>query len=297
MQKRPRFKLILAALFGLSPAALAAEGPKVELLGSYVWRESNDMFGGMSGLEITNDGAEFVAVSDGGSVWTGELRREAGKIVAVENTKGAQLKDTKGFPLVRLRIDAEGLAMAPDGRLFVSFEAVHRVWSYPNPFADAEWMDRHPDFRAMQNNSSLEALAIDSKGHIYTLPERSGKIERPFPVYRYANGIWAQPFALRRAAPFLATGADFGPDGRLYLLERHFTGILGFRTRVRRFTIAGDIVAGEETLIETETAFHDNLEGISVWRDSEGAIRITMISDDNFRLFQRTEFVEYRITE
>ena len=42
---------------------------------------------------------------------------------------------------------------------------------------------------------------------------------------------------------------------------------------------------------------HDNLEGIAVWRDRNGDIRITMISDDNYRAFQRTEFVEYRVVE
>jgi hypothetical protein len=37
----------------------------------------------------------------------------------------------------------------------------------------------------------------------------------------------------------------------------------------------------------------DNLEGLSVWRDIAGQIRLTLISDDNFRLLQRTEIVEY----
>lgn len=40
---------------------------------------------------------------------------------------------------------------------------------------------------------------------------------------------------------------------------------------------------------------HDNLEGISVWQDPDGRIRLTMISDDNFMVFQRTEIVEYAV--
>jgi hypothetical protein len=48
--------------------------------------------------------------------------------------------------------------------------------------------------------------------------------------------------------------------------------------------------------LETVPRTHDNLEGIAVWRDAEGFIRLTMISDDNGRApFQRTEFVEYRV--
>ena len=34
-----------------------------------------------------------------------------------------------------------------------------------------------------------------------------------------------------------------------------------------------------------------------VWRDDLGRIRLTMVSDDNFRFFQRTEFVEYALDE
>ena len=88
-------------------------------------------------------------------------------------------------------------------------------------------------------------------------------------------------------------GADIGPDNKLYVLERDFTGI-GFRTRVRRFDLDG---ANEEEVLRTANATHDNLEGIAVWQDDGGAMRITMIADDNFRWFQQTEIVEYRLTD
>ena len=48
--------------------------------------------------------------------------------------------------------------------------------------------------------------------------------------------------------------------------------------------------------METRLRAHDNLEGISVWQDEQG-LRMTLISDDNFRAFQRTEIVEYRLTD
>jgi hypothetical protein len=48
-------------------------------------------------------------------------------------------------------------------------------------------------------------------------------------------------------------------------------------------------------LLETATGTYDNLEGLAVWRDDAGAIRLTMISDDNFKSFQVTQFVEYRV--
>lgn len=91
-------------------------------------------------------------------------------------------------------------------------------------------------------------------------------------------------------------GADIGPDGRFYLLEREFTGV-GFRSRVRRFDMSDTALTNEITLIESHLLRHDNLEGISVWRDAAGALRLTMISDDNFNFFQRTELVEYTVPE
>ena len=80
---------------------------------------------------------------------------------------------------------------------------------------------------------------------------------------------------------------------RLYLLERQFLGPFGFRTRLRRITLDGSDVETTETLIETDAGTHDNLEGVSVWRDDDGRLMATMVSDDNFFPLQRTEFVEY----
>ena len=118
----------------------------------------------------------------------------------------------------------------------------------------------------------------------------------PFPVWRWRDGVWDQPFSVPRSGDWLAVGADIGPDGRLYLLERDFKGLLGFRSRVRRFDISDSGLSHETVLLESRPLQYDNLEGISVWRDAQD-IRLTLISDDNFGMLQRTELVEYRVTE
>ena len=88
---------------------------------------------------------------------------------------------------------------------------------------------------------------------------------------------------------------EIGPDGRLYLLERAFTGF-AFRSRVRALTLGPKRAVTSETLLTTPSWRHDNLEGLSVWKDAQNRIRLTMISDDNFRAIQRTQFVEYVVT-
>ena len=103
----------------------------------------------------------------------------------------------------------------------------------------------HPDFRRLQANSGLEALAIDAEGVLYAIPERSGKLERPFPVYRLRDGRWQTQGALRRDGAFLVADAIFGPDGRLYLLERDFEWLGGFAPACAASPSAGDGFDGE----------------------------------------------------
>ena len=273
----------------------AQSGGGPEYLGTYVWSEADEAFGGFSGLELTPDGSGFIAVNDRGYVISGTLIRDGLRIQAVRSDGLALLRGIGGSALGRRESDSEGLALREDGRIYVSFEGLHRVWTYGDPYSAGNALPQHSDFRRFQNNSSLEALAIAADGTVYTMPERSGSLSRPFPVYRYSAGEWTQPFSIPRQGAFLPVGADFGPDGRLYLLERYLQGIFGFRSRVRSFRVEGDLLIDERLVLETSSGEHDNLEGIAVWKDQAGGIRLTMVSDDNFLGFQQTELVEYRL--
>lgn len=286
---------LIAALAFLSFGNAAGQPAQAEYLGSYTWDLQTEGFGGFSGLELSPDGRQFLAITDRGRIVTGTLLRKGAVIAEVLPGALQRLKDNEGNPLGRFETDAEGLVWRADGRIFISFEAIHRVWTYRDIDSEAAWLPRHDDFKGMQNNSSLEALAIGPDGALYTLPERSGRLTRPFPVYRYRGGDWTIAFTLPRRDEFLPVGADFGPDGRFYLLERKLNGIFGFSTRIRSFALDGNRLWDERTVVRTMSGTHDNLEGIALWRDTEGAVRITLISDDNFRSFQVTEFVEYRL--
>ena len=296
MRWRFAIGLILAALQGHAGPAFAESATH---LSSFSWHGDDDNFGGFSGLEVSDDGTIFWAVTDRGFAASGQIiRDDAGQITGVEAGPMIPIMFfDKGTPLPENHTDSEGLARSSSGRLFVSFEGVARVRGLSVDSYETRWIPGPRDFESLQINSGLEALAVGPDDALYMIPERSGRLTRPFPVYRVRNRDWDIPFHLPRRGQFLPVGADFGPDGRLYLLERHFLGLPGFLNRVRVFTIADDRVTDEATLFETPTPTHDNLEGIAVWRDSQGLVRLTMISDDNFNLFQRTEFVEYRVME
>ena len=265
---------------------------------TYVWSQDDADFGGFSGIEISDDGNRFTVISDRATIRWGGIHRDAqGRITGLEPVETARLHDRDGKPLKPdWRGDSEGLAIGPDGTIWISFEGTTRVARYDRPDGPAHPLPRPPEFERMQRNSSFEALAVAADGTLFTLPERSGALTRPFPVWRWRNGAWDQPFSIPRSGDWLAVGADIGPDGRFYLLERDFKGLLGFRSRVRRFDLSESGVTNPVTLLESFPLQYDNLEGISVWKDGQDT-RITLISDDNFGTLQRTELVEFRLRE
>ncbi|SFR07169.1 esterase-like activity of phytase family protein [Poseidonocella sedimentorum] len=287
---------LCGALWGVSGAlAIGASDQAAypaQPLSSFTWDEEHWAFGGLSGLELDADGRGFIAITDRGHAFRGELEREDDRITGVRAVRHIRLKDDEGTYPQRFHPDTEGLSWHPKGRLYISFEGFTRIWHYDSALDDARWVKQIPGWRDFESNASLEALAIDARGDIYAIPERAPDGAPGFPVYRFRKPDWSVPFRLSESDRYLPVGADFGPDGALYVLERAFT-LLQFRSRVRRFTLSGDSIASEEVLLESELGQYDNLEGLSVWRDGEGRTRLTMISDDNFKFFQRSEFVEY----
>lgn len=296
MRLCPRVGVIAALLLTLGLQTGATEPPGPGFAGSFLWQSDDPDLGGVSGIEVSHDGLAFSAITDRGGWVQGRITRDgAGRITGLTTGPVTPLLALDDAPLRKGRRDAEGLAIAPDGTAYLSFERVARVLRYARLDGSAENLPTPPEFAAFGRNSALEALAVGPDGTLYTLPERSGAVDRPFPVWRFRGGIWDQPFAVPRLDGFLPVGADFGPDGRFYLLEREFRGLGGFASRVRSFVLDGQGLADERVDLQSRPGQHDNLEGIAVWRDAAGDIRLTMVADDNFLPVQDTELVEYRV--
>jgi hypothetical protein len=281
---------ILGLLLGLVAGPVAAE---MTHLGSYVLAQDDPRFGGFSGIEVSGNGNAFVAITDRGFIINGQFSRSADTIEQMILGALRPLRLPDGGDVTAFLGDSEGLAMGPNGNRVISYEGWTRVRAETPDGTPLPRLPDHPDFAGMQGNGSLEALAIDAGGTLFAIPERSGRALRPFPVYRLTPGAaqWQVAFHIPRIGQMVPVGADIGPDGMLYLLERDFNG-LAFSSRIRRIALDG---TGGEVLLQTHPGAHDNLEGIAVWADDTG-LRLTLISDDNFRWFQRTEIVEYRLT-
>lgn len=300
MRFGPAIRLIRALIPVLALVALASVAPAdtaghARYLSSFHWTFSKPWFGGWSGIELAEDGRQMTVISDRGRILGAEITRKGDQITAVTPRRMQRLKASDGKFLTSKIGDSEGLVVAPDGSVYVSFEGVSRLSRYSRPAAAARALRRHETFRDLPKNKSLEALAMDRVGRIYTIPEQldhDGRIR----VFVLDNDTWTTPFRLPGRGGFLPVGADFGPDGRLYLLERAWS-VFGFRTRVRVWDLEGKQPVNEQVLVQTRTGTHDNLEGLAVWRDKQGRTRLTMVSDDNFMWFQRTELVEYVLQE
>lgn len=275
---------------------LAEHKNVASFLSSYHWTKERDGFGGYSAIVLTPDGAGFVILSDRAHLIEGTIFRHDGRIIGVRSSRMAQLDVPDALfvdPSVR---DTEGLARDRQGRLYVSVESTNRVLHRDG---DGMWtaLPDNPEIRSLPNNRGLEALAISEDGTIFALPEVSNDMRAPFPVFRFRHGMgWDKPMSITRKDGFLPVGADVGPDGNLYVLERGFGGF-GFSSRVRRFELGEGENLDGETLLTTEPRRHDNLEGISVWTAADGTLRLTMISDDNFLFLQKTEIVEYALAK
>lgn len=284
--------LLPALLMGLC-SPLSAQ-PRLVEESNLRLRSEDSNFGGISGLVMGADGASFVAISDRGRFVTGQITRQDGVAQSAEITALMPILDSKGHPLDGYNTDAEGLAALPDGALIVSFESNHRVMRHDGLDAAGTFLPSTEAFGVLQNNSGLEALASDAAGMIYAIPERSGALTRPFPVYRLIDGVWDDSMTLPRRGEFLVTDADIdGSD--LYVLERYYLPFGGFQSRIRRFTIADDALVDEVELMSSRLGHYDNLEGLDVWRDAAGILRVSVVSDDNFRFYQRNQLVEFRL--
>lgn len=292
MHKRLAGTLTALALSLFAFGVQTQEQGKATVLGSFVWRETAPWFGGISALELSPDGRDFIALSDKGRVLSGKITRDAeGRIEDIAIAASSAMKDRNGKPLGKGNLDAEGLALLPDGSFVVSFEGNHRLARYANLSAASGLIPKGSFMGTLQSNSGMEALAVDPDSTLWTLPERSGGHNTPFPVWAFDGKEWRARFTISRSDGFLPVGADFDANGRLYVLERSFSGF-GFASRLRRFSPPFNGEQGGELLFLSSTGSHDNLEGLAIWTDPAGNLRATLIADDNFHILQRTELLD-----
>lgn len=282
--------LLALALAGPWSGPVAAD--TLVAVGTYTWQTQAIV--GLSGLEVSEDGLTLMAISDRGWFLSGTFERRDGRIAGIMIRELLPILGNDGLPVAARRVgdwsDAEGLAMAPDGTYWISFERWAHVARYEAPGLAGHWIRDHPDFSRFEDNRQLEALALHPDGTLYAFPEQP--LGPGFPIFRLAENGWEVAGHIPQQDGFAIVGADFAADGRLYLLERKLVLGLWWQNRIRRLRVEAP-EAGEMLWTGERGAYHD-LEGIAVWSAPDG-LRLTLISDDNGEQVEPTQFVEFRL--
>jgi len=254
--------------------------PATQVVARYLLPLMSGGVNDFSGI-ATRDGVTVHLLSDHGFIVSARLQRGYGqRIEGMEIRQVAVLQDEHGYPLPVGMRNSEGLAIGPDGSFYVAFEQHNRVLRYRRLGGRAELLGLHRDFERLRAGRGLESVAVAGDGSLYTIPERPARATYGFPSYRWRAGAWEDGFRLPMDGAFLPVGADFGPDGRLYVLEREESE-RGLRSQVRRFTVRGEAISQGQWLMRSEFGQFGNLEGLSVFRDWNGRIRMMMVSDDD----------------
>jgi hypothetical protein len=282
---------LLALILGAAPAPATPEtGPQV-----FEWRMEGGTFGGFSGLLVEDHGKSLLAVSDHGTLYTGTITRENGAIRAITATGQYPLSGPGEPPFTDFQRDAEDLARLRDGSLLVSFESYTRVKRYAAPGAKPRSTHQWNAFRRLFGNQSFEAIAPLPDGRIAAWVEGKGRGTRTS-AFLYDGKSWAGPFAFPISDGFAITGADLGPDGRLYLVERRFNLLAGFSFRIRRLTLTENAMLSD-VLYTSPAGKLGNAEGIAAWRDDTGQLVLTLITDNGFSPLSPTRLIEFRLPE
>lgn len=288
---------------GVETGAMTSGSGKPVFLGGLRLSSSNGRFGGFSGLAIGPDGRSLAAVSDDGWWLSGMLiHDQSGLLTGISDCRLTRMIAPSGKPLKNGSwTDAEGLT--PDGRggFLVSFEQRHRIWRYPaatDSFTARPTGIPLPDWLlSAPHNSGLEAVTRLTDGRLLVIAEDFGKADLTLGAI-LNQGRWSA-FQYRRQGWYKPTDAATLPNGDVLILERSFTPVTGFETRLVKLKRV-EIVAGR--ILTPELVAHiqglyptDNFEGLAVAAGPDGRTMVYLISDDNFMIFQQTLILMFEL--
>jgi hypothetical protein len=266
-------------------------------------------FGGLSGLRLDAKGERFIAISDHGSWFTGRIVYSGRDMVALADVEAAPLLGPDGKPITTRRwYDSESIAL--DGSyVYVGLERVNQVlrYDFSKGFtrAPGEVVPLPPAARKLPRNKGLETLVMVPKGFplagtLIAISERgldaAGNI-----IGFLVGGRTPGEFSVRRSDNFDISDAVLLVSGDLLILERKFSWLAGLGIRIRRIALEsvmpGAVLDGPSIFDADLGNEVDNMEGIDAHVTPEGATVLTLVSDDNFSLLQRTLLLQFTLVE
>jgi hypothetical protein len=266
-------------------------------------------FGGLSGWRLDAKGERFISFSDKGTWFTGRIVYQGRAMTGLADVEAAPMLGPDGKPITtRGWFDSESIAR--DGEVvYIGLERVNKVlrFDFAKGFtrARAEEVPLPAAAAKLPFNKGLEALVFVPRGMplagtLIALSERGLNADGNLIAF-LVGGKTPGQFAVRRTDKFDISDAVLLPSGDLLILERKFSWLAGIGIRIRRIALAS--IAPNAT-VDGPAIFTadlgdevDNMEGIDAHVTPEGDTVLTMISDDNFSMIQRTLLLQFRLVE
>ena len=281
----------------------------LEFRGGLVLRSPDKNFGGLSAIRVAADGAHFISLTDRGWWFRGRLLYAGTRPSGIADAEMAPILGADGHPLaVRGWYDTESIA-EDGGTLYVGIERVHQIvrfnYGKEGLLARGRAIALPPAVRALPTTKGIEALVFVPKGlplagTLIAISERGLDTAGNLSAF-LIGGATPGAFAIKRSSSYDVTDAALLPGGDMLLLERRFGWDTGLAVRIRRIAL-GEIKPGAladgAVLVEADLGYEiDNMEGLSVHRAAGGEIVLTLVSDDNFSVVQRTLLLQFTLAE
>lgn len=265
-------------------------------------------FGGVSALRVGPDGARFLAVTDRGNWLRGRIVYRDERPIAIADAEMAPVLGADGRPLNRRGwYDTESMT-EDGGMVYLGIERVHEIVRFDfgkdGLRARGQPVAAPPGIKSLPNNRSLECLALPPKGlplggTLIAISERG--LDAAGNILGFLLGAAGGAFTVKRTDDFDISDCTVTPRGDLLLLERRFSWLRGVAMRIRRVPLAsvrpGAVIDGRELIFADMGYQIDNMEGVSVHRAANGALVLTLISDDNFSPLQRTLLLQFTLED
>ena len=266
-------------------------------------------FGGLSGWRLDAKGERFISCSDKGNWFTGRILYRGREMTGLADVEAAPMLGPDGRPIAaRGWFDSESIAL--DGPLvYIGLERVNQVlrFDFSKGFtrARSEVFPMPPAVQKLPFNKGLEALVFVPKGlplagTLIAFSERGLDAEGNLIAF-LVGGPTPGQFSVRRSDKFDISDAVLLASGDLLVLERKFSLVDGVGIRIRRIALPslkpGAMVDGP-AIFEADLGKEiDNMEGIDAHVAPEGDTVLTMVSDDNFSVLQRTLLLQFTLLE
>ncbi len=271
-------------------------------------------FGGISAIRVAADGARFLAVTDKGRWLRGRIVYEGTRPVSITDAEMAPVLGPDGRTLAaRGWYDTEAIA-EDGGTVWLGIERTNRIVRFDigrhGLLARGQPITVPPGIQRLPHNKGLECLDVVPRGlplggALLGISERG--LDREGNIQGFLLGgpgpaaSSSGEFSVKRIGDFDVSDCAITPKGDLLILERSFSRLTGVGMRIRRVPlarIAPGVTIDGPALFEADMGYQiDNMEGLSVHRVANGALVLTLISDDNFSMIQRTLLLQFTLAD